>query len=66
MYLTVCYVAWVHFPAVAEYFEGSFPGILCQPNLSQRGRKWLNLPSNFTTKIVEIEEEGRSLDTDNG
>ena len=44
--LSVLPVARVQFPATAEYFQGIFPWLiaLCQPVLSQRGRKWLNLP----------------------
>jgi len=45
--LSVLPVARVRFPATAEYFKGLNPWLiaLCQPVLSQRGRKWLNLPS---------------------
>jgi len=45
--LSILPVARVQFPATAEYFQGIFPWLitLCQPVLSQRGRKWLNLPS---------------------
>ena len=32
---------------------------LCQPVLSQPGRKWLNLPSMEPTRPVDSEEEGR-------
>ena len=44
--LSVLPVTRVQFPATVEYFKG-FPWLiaLCQPVLSQRGRKWLNLPS---------------------
>jgi len=40
-------------------FQGVFPWLitLCQPGLSQRGRKWLNLPS-MALQPVDSEEEG--------
>ena len=41
--LSVFSVARVQFPATAEIFPWLIA--LCQPILSQRGRKWLNLPS---------------------
>jgi len=45
--LSVLPVARVRFPATAEYFKGLNPWLIAlwQPVLSQRGRKWLNLPS---------------------
>ena len=36
----------------------------CQPVLSQRGRKWLNLPLNDTAQLVDIKGEGRSSTAD--
>jgi len=57
--LSVLPVARVQFPTTAEHFKGFFPG---WSHLSQRGRKWLNLPS--MTQPVGSEEEGRSPTTD--
>jgi len=44
---SVLSAARVQLPATAEYLQGIFPWLiaLCQPVLSQRDRKWLNLPS---------------------
>ena len=44
---TVCSLAFVQFPDHDGVFHVSFPWLitLCQPVLSQRGRKWLNLLS---------------------
>jgi len=46
-------VARVQFPATAGVFQGIFPWLiaLCQPVLSQRGRKWLNLPSKTPNNL---------------
>ena len=49
-------------PSHGGVFQGIFLWLiaLCQPVLSQRGRKWLvQSPLNDTTQPVDSEEEGR-------
>jgi len=45
---------------VAGYFKGFFSRLitLYQPVLSQRGRKWVNLPAMAPHNLVNIEEKG--------
>ena len=45
--LSVLPVSWLQLPISGGVFRGIFPWLLtfCQPVLSQRGRKWFNLPS---------------------
>jgi len=69
MYLTVLSVARGLIPACGGVFQGTFSWLitLCQPALSQRGRKWLNLPSmtpHKLTRPVDIEEQSRSSTMD--
>jgi len=66
--LSVLPVARVQFPATAEYFKGFCWLIaLCQPVLSQRGRKWLNLlsktPHSLWTARRKAEVQPRADDS---
>jgi len=67
--LSVLPVARVQFPAMCGVSQGIFLWLitLCQPVLSQRGRKWLNLssmtPYNLWTARRKAEVQPR---TDNG
>jgi len=58
--LTVCFPLWPgSIPGPGRLFQGIFPWLitLCQPVLSQRGRKWLDLdPLNSTTQPVDTKE----------
>jgi len=57
IYLTVCPPRGPgSIPGHDGVFQGIFPWLitLCQPVLSQRGKKWLT-PLNATTQLVEIE-----------
>jgi len=52
---------------MAEYFKEIFPWLitLCQPALSQRGRKWLNLyPTVPHSLWMASEEESQSFTID--
>jgi len=58
--LSVLPVARVQFPTTVEYFKGFFPMItLCQPVLSQRGRKWLNLLSKTPHNLWTVRKKAK-------
>jgi len=63
MYFTVCALRGPGLiPDHGGVFQGIFPWLitLCQPVLSQRGRKMTQSPLNGATQAMEIEEEGPS------
>jgi len=63
--LSVLPVAWVQFPATAEYFKRFFPADRTLPTRPEPARqKMAQSPLKDTTQSVDSEEEGRSSTMD--
>ena len=65
MNLSQISAALVQFPPAVEYFQGIFLLLdtLCQPVISQHGKKWLNIPSMALTQTTCRDRDRRLLPT---